>query len=160
MNMRHLFFALIVISAFSCGSKNHNANIDVAKQYVEAVENKDYKTMESLLADNYTGHGPSFGATIDKASSLENWKVNIENLYDNIEYVKGQFAGVTLTEGENKGDWVANWAELKITYKNSGETVTIWANTNYKVENGKIVKSITMYNEADVMRQLGYSFSK
>jgi hypothetical protein len=30
----------------------------------------------------------------------------------------------------------------------------------YKIENGKIAISRTMYNEADVLRQLGYNFSK
>jgi hypothetical protein len=33
---------------------------------------------------------------------------------------------------------------------------TIWANTNYLVKNGKIVRSLTFYNEADVLRQIGY----
>jgi hypothetical protein len=34
--------------------------------------------------------------------------------------------------------------------------VNIWANTNYLIENGKIIRSITFYNEADALRQLGY----
>lgn len=63
-----------------------------------------------------------------------------------------------ITDGPNKGDWVANWAELKIDYKHGKGSVTIWANSNYRVENGKIVESLTFYNEADVLRQLGYEF--
>jgi hypothetical protein len=42
-----------------------------------------------------------------------------------------------------------------IEYQN-GKTVMLWANTDYLVENGKIVKSLTFYNEADALRQLGY----
>ena len=63
---------------------------------------------------------------------------------------------MTIPEGDNKGEWVANWAELHIVYKNDRGAITIWANTNYLIEDGKIAKSITFYNEADALRQLGY----
>ncbi|HOW25598.1 MAG TPA: hypothetical protein PK711_07995 [Bacteroidales bacterium] len=63
---------------------------------------------------------------------------------------------MTIPEGDNKGEWVANWAELRIVCKNDRGSVTIWANTNYLIENGKIAKSITYYNEADALLQLGY----
>lgn len=65
---------------------------------------------------------------------------------------------MTIPDGKNKGEWVANWAELNIVYKNKMGSVTIWANSNYMVENGKILRSITFYNEADALRQLGYQF--
>ncbi len=68
-----------------------------------------------------------------------------------------QNAPVKINNGPNKGDWVSSWAELSISYK-SNETLIIWANTVYKVENNKIVKSLTFYNEADAYRQLGYVF--
>jgi hypothetical protein len=93
-----------------------------------------------------------------KAAAVESWKKNVEDLYEKIEYTRSQFAGVTIAEGPNKGDWVANWAELNIEYKDGEGKVTVWANSNYKIENGKIVKSITFYNEADILRQLGYVF--
>ena len=156
--MKHAFLILIVPIVFACGSKNHDANISVVKQYVEAVENLDYTAMEGLLAENYEGYGPSAGDTIRKVAAVENWKQNVENLYQKIEYTRSQFAGVTIEEGPNAGYWVANWAELHINYKDGQGSVTVWANSNYKVENGKIVKSLTFYNEADVLRQLGYVF--
>jgi hypothetical protein len=49
-------------------------------------------------------------------------------------------------------------AELNITYKDGRGPVNIWANTTYKIENRKIAKSYTVYNEADVLRQLGYVY--
>lgn len=156
--MKHAFLILLVPIVFACGNKNHDANISVVKQYVEAVENLDYTTMEGLLAENYEGYGPSVGDTIGKVAALESWKKNVVDLYQKIEYHRSQYAGVTIAEGPNQGDWVANWAELKIDYKGDKGSVTIWANSNYKVESGKIVKSLTFYNEADVLRQLGYVF--
>jgi hypothetical protein len=113
--------------------------------------------MEAMLADNYQGYGPSVGDTITKAAAVESWKKSVEELYKKIEYMRSQYAGVTIEEGPNKGHWVATWAELKIGYKD-GSNVTTLANSNYLVENGKIIKSITFYNEADVLEQLGYVF--
>jgi limonene-1,2-epoxide hydrolase len=156
--MKHTFLILLVPIVFACGTKNHDANIAIVKQYVKAVENLDYTAMEAMLADNYQGYGPSVGDTITKAAAVESWKKNVEDLYEKIEYTRSQFAGVTIAEGPNKGDWVANWAELNIEYKDGEGKVTVWANSNYKIENGKIVKSITFYNEADILRQLGYVF--
>jgi ketosteroid isomerase-like protein len=155
--MKHAFLFLLVPIVFACGSKNHDANIAIVKQYVNAVENLDYTAMGDLLADNYQGYGPSVGDTIGKIAAVESWKESVDDLYEKIKYQRSQFAGVTITEGPNQGDWVANWAELKIDYKD-GSSVTAWANSNYLVENGKIVKSITFYNEADVLEQLGYVF--
>ena len=156
--MKKAILVLLVPLVFACGSKNHSANISIVKQYVEAVENLDYTAMESLLAEDYEGYGPSAGDTIGKVAAVENWKRNVEDLYEKIEYQRSQFAGVTIADGPNRGDWVANWAELKIGYKDGNGSVTVWANSNYKIENGKIAKSITFYNEADVLRQLGYVF--
>ena len=155
--MKKLLVIFVVASVFACQTNPHEANIEVVKQYVEAVESLDYNVMEDLLAETYEGYGPSSTDTIRKAAAVTSWKKNVEDLYGKIEYSRSQFAGVTIPDGPNKGNWVANWAELKIEYKN-GESVTIWSNTNYKVENGKIVRSLTFYNEADVLEQLGYVF--
>ena len=55
------------------------------------------------------------------------------------------------------GDWVSNWAYLTIKYKDGRGPVNVWVNAVYKIENGKIARSRTFYNEADVLRQLGYT---
>ena len=52
---------------------------------------------------------------------------------------------------------MSNWAELQIKYKD-GENVIVLVNSIYLIENDKIVKSFTFYNEADVLEQLGYVF--
>ena len=86
------------------------------------------------------------------------WRTNNFWLFIAEQYVRSQYAAISIKDGEHKGEWVATWAELKIEYKDGRGPVKIWANSNYKVENGKIVKSLTFYNEADVLRQLGYVF--
>lgn len=156
--MKHSIFVFLVLLVFGCSSHNHEQNIAIVERYVKSVEALDYKTMEELLADDYLGLGPSANDSIGKEAALENWKKNIETLYEKIEYARSQYAGVTITTGENKGDWVGNWAELLIDYKDEKGSVKIWANTNYLVKEGQIITSITFYNEADVLRQLGYVF--
>jgi len=151
-------FLLTILIACSSTDKKTESNIALITKYVKAVENNDSATMESLMDESYWGFGPSAGDSINKEGVIASWKNNIENLYDGITYSKSKNIAVTIPDGINKGEWVSNWAELKIVYKKDKRTVTILANTIYKIENNKIVKSYSFYNEADVLRQLGYVF--
>lgn len=156
---KYIILTALVVGLFACTSNNTKMqadNVALVKNYIAAVEQMDFEAMNNYLADTYMGLGPSYGDTIYKAQAVENWKSNVENLYEKIQYTRTQFAPVTITEGDAKGEWVANWSELNIEYKN-GDTVTIWANTNYLIENGKIVRTLTLYNEADALRQLGHT---
>ncbi len=159
--MKKLLIAFAFIPLlFSCSSQKDNSkqNIALIEKYVQSVENLDYTVMASLLDDNYFGFGPSFGDSINKAQAVEGWKYNSRNLYKSITYQRSRNTAVTVPDGDNKGEWVSNWGELHIVYKNNEGEVTIWANTIYKIANGKIVKSYTFYNEADALKQLGFVF--
>jgi hypothetical protein len=154
-----IILTLISICLVACTSsteKKQNENIDLVKNYIKSVEGLDFDSMAKFLDENYLGLGPSYGDSINKNQAVENWKSNVADLYESIHYNRSRYAPVTIPDGESKGEWVANWAELTIVYKNGKGSVTIWANTNYLVQNGKILKSLTFYNEADAMRQLGY----
>ncbi|MCF6356929.1 MAG: hypothetical protein L3J54_03905 [Draconibacterium sp.] len=154
-----IIFALIPM-LFGCSLQKDNSaqNIALIEQYVQSVEDLDYTVMESLLDENYFGFGPSFGDSINKIQAVAGWKYNAENLYESISYQRSRNAAVTITDGDNKGEWVSNWGELHIVYKNGEGKVTLWANTIYQIANGKIVKSYTFYNEADALNQLGFVF--
>ena len=160
--MKNLIFPLllfaIALSRCTNDSGHSKENLALVESYIKAVENLDHDAMENLLDDNYLGLGPSYGDTIGKAQAVINWKENVDNLYEKIEYTRSRNASVVISSGENQGDWVANWAELHITYKDDRGKVIIWANSIYQVENQKIVKSYTFYNEADALEQLGYVF--
>lgn len=159
---KYLFIVLMAVFAFSCSNQDTHKQEQVAvvEKYIKAVEALDYAAMADLLADNYVGKGPSFGDSINKEDAIASWKMNVENLYDSIQYVRSVFAPSTVTtaQPENNGDWIINWAELHIKYKNDNRDITVWAVTGYQVKDGKIAKTITIYDEADVMRQLGYQF--
>jgi hypothetical protein len=155
-----IVLALISLSLFACTSsadKKEKANLAIAQKYMKAVETKNVELMDSLLADNYIGYGPSVSDSTNKEEALASWKFNTENLYESIEYTHHQERAVTVKEGRAKGDWVLNWAYLTIKYKDGRGPVHIWVNVVYVIENGKIIMSRTFYNEADVLRQLNYT---
>jgi ketosteroid isomerase-like protein len=154
---------LLVVSAclFSCTSadkKTEKESLAVAKKYIEAVQNRDIAAMDALLADNYKGFGPSDADSTNKADALANWKYNVEQLYSSVKYTRHESLAVTVKDNTDvePGNWVTNWAYLTIKYKDGRGPVNLWVNAAYKIENGKIVRSRTFYNEADVLRQLGY----
>ena len=150
---------MIIPILFGCSMQKDRTeqNIVIVEKYIDIVESMDYDGMGTMLSDDYQGLGTSFNDSINKQQAIASWKYNVENLYEKIEYKREQHGSVIINKGPNKGEWVSSWAELNITYKN-GESVVIWANTAYKVENDKIVKSFTFYNEADALEQLGYVF--
>lgn len=157
--MKYLFFVVMSLIIFSCSSGNNKdtQNISLVKKYVEAVENFDYETMASLLDDNYLGIGPSSTDSIQKTQAIESWQQSSE-LYSKIKYNRAQYIAVTIDEGDLTGDWVSNWALVNIIYQEENRSVDLWANTVYQIENERITRSYTFYNEAEVLEQLGYVF--
>jgi ketosteroid isomerase-like protein len=149
---------MIVPLFLACSPDGNHAekNLQLIESYVQAVENMDFEAMENYLADDYTGFGPSFGDSVSRDQAIANWQDNVENLYESIKYNRSRNIAVTIDSGPNQGEWVSNWAELDIVYKDGKGEVTILVNTIYLIEEGKIAKSLTFYNEADALRQLGY----
>ena len=154
--MKHLFFALLLIGfIWSCTPDDSSKeNIALIENYIKAVENLDYDAMDEILDDSYIGIGPSRTDSVYKDQAIINWKNNVEILYEKISYSKSKNIAVKTDEGE----WVSNWADLTITYKSDQKQISILANTIYQIKDGKIIKSITFYNEADALEQLGYVF--
>lgn len=162
--MKHIpLICLIVLLIAACAGTNDQQKIDteniaVIEKYIKAVETKDTQTMSDLLAENYVGYGPSFSDSTNKVQAIENWKDVAENLYDKIEYARTVNIAATVKDGPHPGNFVSDWASLKITYKDGRGPVHLNMNAIYRVENGKITLSRTFYNEADVLRQLGYDY--
>ena len=154
--MKNLFIVmLMVVLTWSCAPNDPSKeNIALITNYIKAVESLDYDAMDDLLAESYIGIGPSRNDSITKDQAISNWKNNVENLYEKISYSKSKNIAVKTAEGE----WVSTWADLSIVYKTDQKEINILANTIYQIENGKIIKSLTFYNEADALEQLGYVF--
>ncbi len=160
MNKLLLFSGILSLFLISCNSANQNAekNIAIVDGYVNAVQQLDYDLMDNFLSEDYMGFGPSVMDSINKAAAVVQWRSNVEMIYEKIEYKQSRSLAVTVPDGENQGEWVSNWANLQITFKGNGEQVTIMANTVYKIEDDKISRTYTFYNEADALEQMGYIF--
>jgi hypothetical protein len=156
---------LFVLSAglFACTSatdKKEQESLEVIEKYRKAVESNNLTVMDSLLADNYMGYGPSVGDSINKTDALASWKYNAEHLYESVTYTRHQNLAVTVKDNKEvtAGNWVSNWSYLTIKFRDGRGTANLWVNAAYRIENGKIVHSRTFYNESDVLRQLGYNW--
>lgn len=154
------YFSLLLVFLISCSGADTNAkkNETLIEDYVNAVQNLDYDLMRTYLSEDYMGYGPSMNDSISRDAAVSSWKENVSKLYEKIDYKQSRVIGVSVKDGDNKGDWVSNWAELEITYKEGGEKIKIMTNTIYMIEGDKISKSYTFYNEADALKQLGYVF--
>lgn len=154
--MKKIFLSALMIGLiWSCVPNDPSEeNIALIQNYIKAVENLNYDAMEEILDENYLGIGPSRTDSIDKEHAISNWKNNVEHLYEKISYSKSK----NLAVKTNDGEWVSNWADLTIVYKEDKKEIRIMANTIYEIKNGKIIKSFTFYNEADALEQLGYVF--
>ena len=120
--------AVLITGLFACTSgtdKKKQENVELVKSYVTAVENLDFEAMGNYLDVNYLGMGPSYGDSIGKMDAVENWKWCVENLYEKITYSRSRYAALTIPDGDNKGEWVSNWAELSIVFKNNDRKVMI-----------------------------------
>jgi limonene-1,2-epoxide hydrolase len=155
-----ILLALAVVTVGCSGTDDQLAkeNIAVIEKYIKAVQDKDAQTMSDLLADNYIGYGPSFSDSTNKVQAIANWKDVAENLYDKIEYTRTVNIAATVKDGPHPGNFVSDWASLKITYKDGQGPIFLNVNAIYRIENGRITLSRTFYNEADALRQLGYEF--
>jgi len=151
--------AIIVAGCSGSGPNQTDAeNIAVIEKYIKAVESKDTQTMSDLLSDDYIGYGPSVSDTTNKEQAIASWKDVAENLYEKIEYKRTVNIAAKIVDGPHPGNYVSDWALLKITYKDGRGPVNLAMNAVYRVENGKITLSRSFYNEADVLRQLGYDY--
>ena len=151
---------IVLLAACSGGQQGEleKENIAVIEKYIQAVQSKDTQTMSDLLADDYIGYGPSFSDSTNKEQAIASWKDVAENLYEKIEYTRTVNIAAKVTEGRYPGNFVSDWATLKITYKDGRGPVFLTMNAVYRIENGKINMSRSFYNEADVLRQLGYDY--
>ncbi|MEM9326556.1 MAG: nuclear transport factor 2 family protein [Bacteroidota bacterium] len=159
--MKNLIILSVLLAAFCLSgcqapTGSEGKNLAVVQAYVDAVKNEDFDKMQSLLADDYLGLGPSLGDSINKEGALASWKYNSENLYESMDFELTQLLETSVAEGPAQGDWVSNWSLVTITYQDGRGPVSLWVNVVYKIENGKIARSRTFYNEADVYEQLGY----
>jgi len=160
---------VIVMSMTSCdrpaaapqdydGAAVGEQNKALVNQYIQASLTGDVTTMETLMAPNFKDHGPVKGDTTSRAHYLERMRKNWEVNYGSMKYDRITCLAHTEVDGPLKGDWVLEWGTLGVTYKNGRPPVSIKMHVVYKIKDGKITYVSSYYNEADALKQQGYTF--
>lgn len=155
-----LLFTTILISSCTAGidfSDDAEEKFNLVDQYFKAIEKKDVSIMEEVLADGFISYGPGLKNTVNKKQNIEGWKKSWEERIVSTRYKRKLNDLVTIEKGGMKGDWVSEWGEVTTLYKD-GKTIKFWFNGLYKIEENKITEARVVFDNVDVLTQLGYDF--
>ena len=130
-------------------------DLKVVTEYLDALVNNNLDKAGSLLADDFSGSGPSDGDTETKEDVIDNWK-QIHKLRTNQknDYVVNTWR---VLSGEYKGDWVSIWGTY--SYTENDTDINLPYHLTAKVEDGKIQNSIIYYNSLAVAKKMGYELT-
>ena len=131
--------------------------IDVVHQYIDAIVKQDVGTMDFLLSEDYISTGPALKTEVSKAQSISDWKRGWKERIVSMKYKRMHSGLINIEKGKSAGAWVTDWGEVTTLYKD-GKTVKFWFNGLYKVAEGKIIEARLVYDNMDILTQLGYKF--
>jgi len=130
-------------------------DLKVVADYLDALVNNNLYKAKSLLADDFSGSGPSDGDTETKEDVIENWtQIHKLRTNQNNEYVVNTWR---VLSGEYEGDWVSIWGTYSFTENDID--INLPYHLTAKVENGKIQNSIIYYNSLAVAQKMGYELT-
>jgi hypothetical protein len=133
-------------------------NEGLVSKYIDAIITGDTSAIEGYLADNYKSYGPKIIDSTDRAKTIADYKTNWRLHWRSVEYKRYAMLSATIAEGPSAGDWVLDWARVTVNTKDNSPNFTFDLNIALKVKDGKIVQEASFYNEADIFRQLGFTF--
>jgi ketosteroid isomerase-like protein len=111
-------------------------NKTLLETFYKAFQNKDYKTMQALYADNATFSDPVF-KNLNAEQVRAMWEMLIKRGKDLVlEYQNIQ----STTEG-GTAEWIAHY-----TFSQSGRKVVNHIFATFRIENGKIVQHIDNFD--------------
>ena len=127
-------------------------DLKVVADYLDALVNNNLDKAKGLLADDFSGSGPSDGDTETKEEVIENWtQIHKLRTNQNNDYVVNTWR---VLSGEYEGDWVSIWGTY--SYTENDTDIKLPYHLTAKVEDGKIQNSIIYYNSLAVAKKMGY----
>lgn len=153
------FFLLSAYSYAQTASVNPNAekDIQVLKNFFEAMDNDDYQKVNSLIHDDYMGFGPRYNSPENKADVIENLKA-IRQGNEGGERGNERYISITINNDVNEsvnGNWVLYWGWITLKNRETGKDFTIDVHQASKIQDGKVMSSVVYYNEYDALKQVG-----
>jgi len=160
--MKNLILVFLIFIVFGCSSENDistdaREKLDVVDQYIKTIEKKDIDRMKELLAEDFISYGPGFKTEVTKAHNITDWEKSWEERIVSMKYKRVYIGLISIEKGKLAGEWVTEWGEVTTLYKD-GKTVKFWFNGLYKVADGKIMEARVVFDNMDILNQLGYKF--
>src|SRR5258706_12040177 len=152
--MKKLIFpAIILVGLASCSKPGPpvdtvgEQNKALVQKYVDAVAKGDTANIESFLADGFKAYGPARKDSSTRQQELDNWKKNWKNNWASVNYDRAAMVAFTLPPGEKfPGDWVADWANITVKYKNGTPSATFYYHAVSRIKEGKIDLTQEFFN--------------
>jgi limonene-1,2-epoxide hydrolase len=160
--MKKLSLVFLIFIIFGCSSGNDISSdaqekINVVDQYIKAIEKKDINSITNLLADDYVSYGPGLKTEVSKAQNIADWQKSWEERIVSMKYKRAYNGMIHIDKGKLAGEWVSEWGQVTTLYKD-GKNVKFWFNGLYKVADGKITEAKVVFDNMDILTQLGYKF--
>lgn len=160
--MKNLSLVFLIFIVFGCSSENDiptdaQEKLDVVDQYIRTIEKKDINRMKELLAEDFISYGPGFKTEVPKSQNITDWEKGWEERIVSMRYKRAYNGLINIEKGKLSGEWVTEWGQVTTLYKD-GKTAKFWFNGLYKVAEGKIIESRVVFDNMDILNQLGYKF--
>ena len=160
--MKPLLSLLSIFLLISCSSNfttdgDPQGKIDLVHQYIDAITKQDVDVMKNLLSDDFKSYGPAMNTEVSKSQNISDWERGWEERIVSMKYKRMHSGLITIEKGKSAGEWVTEWGQVTTLYKD-GKTVKFWFNGLYKVADGMITEARVVYDNMDILTQLGYKF--
>ena len=160
--MKPLLSLLSIFLLISCSSNfttdgDPQQKIDLVHQYIDAITKQDVEVMKNLLSDDFKSYGPAMNTEVSKSQNISDWERGWEERIVSMKYKRMHSGLITIEKGKSAGEWVTEWGQVTTLYKD-GKTVKFWFNGLYKVADGMITEARVVYDNMDILTQLGYKF--
>jgi len=160
--MKYITYFLVIVVLIGCTANNETSSnvqekIDVVHQYINAIVKQDAEAMDKLLSDDCQFIGPALNVSVSKSDNISDWKRSWEERVVSMQYKRINSSMISIEKGKLAGEWIADWGQVNTLYKD-GKTAKFWFNGLYKVENGMITEARVVYDNMDILSQLGYKF--
>jgi len=160
--MKPLLSLLSIFLLISCSSNfttdgDPQQKIDLVHQYIDAITKQDVDVMKNLLSDDFKSYGPAMNTEVSKSQNISDWERGWEERIVSMKYKRMHSGLITIEKGKSAGEWVTEWGQVTTLYKD-GKTVKFWFNGLYKVADGMITEARVVYDNMDILTQLGYKF--
>jgi hypothetical protein len=135
-------------------SDNETENIALATEYLNSLIAADGAVTKGLVSDSFMGFGPAAGDSANIEKVIEQWAANNAS---RTNQESGLFVtnSLTVTEGPLLGDWVSMWGTYTANDNKTSMDITVPWHTVAKIENGKITRTQSWFDNLAPAMALG-----